>query len=155
MISFEATPAMLTELAPLAQQHRLADIAKDTARQEIVRNAYLAVLLPYLEAGWAGAAGEDHELPDAFMPSDYLARRTQILDQLENELGRLAIEYRSALAPLQMRAAVAKYHAVFEEMCRIGHWHGVPDTDSQLPLDDMPASYKAQRAARIQRFRTR
>ncbi len=155
MTNFEAAPAMLAEIAPLAQQYRLADTAQDTARKELVRNAYLAALLRFIAAGWAGAAGEEHELPDALMPSDYLARRAQILDQLENELGRLAIEYRSAITPLQINAAVAKYQAVFDEMCRIGHWHGVPDPDSQLPLDDMPALFKAQRAERILRFRAR
>jgi hypothetical protein len=155
MTAYEAAPDMLAEIAPLAQQYKAADAVQDTARQESARNAYLAALLRFLAAGWSGAAGEEHELPDALMPSAYLARRAQILDQLENELGRLAIEYRSALTPLQMSAAVTAYHAVFDEMCRIGHWHGVPDPDSQLPLDDMPAHFKAQRAERIRRHRAR
>ena len=155
MTTYEASPEILAEIAPLAQQYKSADAAHDAARQESVRNAYLAALLRFLAAGWSGAAGEEHELPDALMPADYLARRAQILDELENELGRLAIEYRSALTPLQMAAALAAYHAVFDEMCRIGHWHGVPDPDSQLPLDDMPALFKARRAERIRAYRAR
>jgi len=153
--TYEAAPDMLAEIAPLAQQYKAADVAQDPGRRDSVRAAYLAALLRFLASGWVGAVGEEHELPDTVMPPDYLAARAQILDRLENELGRLAIEYRSALTPQLMAAAVAAYHAVFDEMSRIGHWSGVPDPDSQLPLDDMPPLFKAQRAERIRRFRAR
>lgn len=153
MKTYEAEPAMLAEVTPLAQQHRLADGAQDAAGMTRIERQYHDALARFGAAGWAGAVGEEHELPDAAMPAEYLARRAQILDGLENELGRLAMAYRSAPTPLQMTQAVAAYEAVFNEMCRIGHWHGVPDSDAQLPLDDMPALYKQQRNERIRQYR--
>lgn len=155
MSTFEPAPALLAEIAPLAQRYRAADAVQDAMQRASARSAYHDALSRAQALGWAGALGESHELPDAQMPAGYLERRTLILDQLENELGRLAMEYRSAITSQQMGAAIAAYRAVFDEMVRIGHWHGAPDLDSQLPLDDMPASFKEQRNERIRRFRAR
>jgi hypothetical protein len=146
--TYQPTQDMLNELAPLVLQFQLG-------AANIACTKYVAALERFMASGWAGALGTAHELPDSEMPDAYLASRARILDLLENELGRLAIEYRSALTPAQITAAVDAYRIVFEEMNRIGHWSGVPDADSQLPLEHMPALFHAQRTQRIRQFRAR
>lgn len=149
MKTYEATPAMLAELEPLAQEYASAD----AVQKERIRNDYRAALARFVAAGWTGAVGEANELPDDAMPAEYLANRAQILDQLENQLGRLAIEYRSGLTLPHRRSAVAAYHDVYNEMCRVGHWDGIPDTDTQLPDEEMPPLFEQKKQELIRQYR--
>lgn len=141
----------LNELARQAAAYRDAVQRGDRAAQKSVAEAFRADLVALESLGWQHALGESAELPDDELPDDYLRRREIILDSLENELGRLAMDYRSALTPAAADIAIRRYEEVMLEMFRIGHWSGVPDPDSQLPLEDMPEEYRRRRIERIRR----
>ena len=100
-------------------------------------------LVQLYKAGWDNALGWEHELPDDYLPKRYLERRAQILDELERELGRLAVRYRSSQEGSdQERQIISRYREIMEEMFRIGHWSCEPDLDAQLPERHMPQIYK-------------
>jgi hypothetical protein len=93
--------------------------------------------------GWDNALGWEHELPEENLPEHYLQRRTRILDELERELGRLAVRYRSSQeGSSEEHQIISRYREVMEELFRIGHWSGEPDLDAQLPERHMPQVYK-------------
>ena len=76
-------------------------------------------------------------------------------DLREHELARIATVYRDANDAATLAEAKAEYQRVYLRMLETSSWHGVPDVDSQLPLEDMPAAFLARRAARIARHRRR
>lgn len=148
----QETQTLIDKLGQLAGDYRAGAAAGSPSQLDALATEYLESLAALHSSGWAGALGEESELPDERMPSDYLERRARLLDGLEDELARLAMDYRSAATDAAMADAVRDYHATMNEMFRIGHWHGVPDPDSQLPLDDMPPTYKERRLERIRRY---
>jgi hypothetical protein len=111
-----------------------------SANQARQFNAALARLY---QLGWDHALGWKQELPDELLPERYIQRRTQILDELERELGRLAVQYRSSQEGSESESqSISRYQEVMEELFHIGHWSGEPDADAQLPERHMPQVYK-------------
>lgn len=150
------TQTLIDRLGQLASDYRAGDCpvaATDgsPSRLDALAANFLASLAALHATGWAGALGEASELPDERMPKDYLDRRARLLDGLEDALARLAMDYRSADTDAAMASAVRDYHAALNEMYRIGHWHGVPDVDSQLPSRDMPQAFHDRRRDRLAR----
>ena len=77
------------------------------------------------------------------------------LSKLEDKLGQLAMEYRSAESTDTQRQAVAQYHKVMNEMYALDDdWLG-PDPDSCLPEDLMPKSYLERKAKRVKKFKNK
>ena len=133
--------SILGEIRQLAQQWRGATRGLTAPNPELQRQ-FEGLLNELYEVGWDYALGWLNELPDEYLPQRYIHRRSQILDQLESELGMLAIQFRSSetRSPAQ-RQAIERYQRVMDEMFRIGHWHGEPDVEAQLPDELMPSSY--------------
>jgi DNA-binding transcriptional regulator PaaX len=131
--------ALRDALTRLATDYRAAQ--PDAAQQARIAQRYHEQLARLHALGWTGALGQANELPDELLPKDYLARRAQILSDLEDRLGEQAQRYRRSASPAAERQAVADYCATLEEMYRIGHWLGIPDPDSSLPDPLMPPHY--------------
>jgi hypothetical protein len=73
------------------------------------------------------------------MPSETTTR----IDELERELARHAIAFRSsAKGSAERDEAIANYHRVLKSLMETGNWCGTPDLDSQLPDEFMPQFYK-------------
>ncbi len=71
------------------------------------------------------------------------AERAQ-LTSLEARLGALSRRYRTTRGKAQA-LAVREYHQVYLAMARIGHWHGEPDGEAELPEAVMPEARKILR----------
>lgn len=71
------------------------------------------------------------------------AERAELIS-LETRLGALALRSRSTQGKAQA-ASVREYHRVYEAMALIGHWHGEPDANAELPEEAMPEARKILR----------
>lgn len=138
-MSSEVHAALFEQLARLVSQYSAATSAADAER---VTQAYHEILRRLQDAGFHYALGEALELPDDRLPADYVRRRTRILNALKSKLGDAARSYRNAKNEEGQVLAISEYHALMDEMYRIGHWSFVPDEGSELPYDLMPESYK-------------
>lgn len=138
-MSSDVQAALFEQLARLVSQYSAATSAADADR---VTQNYHDLLRRLADANFHYALGEALELPDDRMPADYLRRRGLILSALESKLSEAARDYRRAESDEEEAHAISEYHALMEEMYRIGHWVGVPDEGSELPYDLMPESYK-------------
>jgi hypothetical protein len=122
----------------------LGDIARSWRQKKShdLEAQYTKYLNELYKMGWDYALGEDGELLDEQMPARYLQRRDEIIDSLESELGRLAMKFRGAQDGSEEEAeTIRHYHRTMEELFRIGHWHGEPEWDAQLPDQLMPQVY--------------
>jgi len=77
------------------------------------------------------------------------------ISKLEDKLGQLAMEYRSAESTDSQRRAIASYSKVLNEVYALDDgWLG-PDADSCLPEDLMPKAYLERKAKRIKSFKSK
>jgi hypothetical protein len=131
----------------LATAHAVVEDWKRTQDEKgysaVQARPFADVLAKLHEQGWDNALGWEHEPPDDYLPARYLQRRARILEELELELGVLAVRYRGSEEGSQEELqAVSRYKEIMEELFRIGHWSGEPDLDAQLPERHMPQVYK-------------
>jgi hypothetical protein len=138
-MSSDVHAALFEQLARLVSQYSAATSAADADR---VTQAYHQILRRLQDANFHYALGEALELPDDRLPADYVLRRTRILSALESKLCDAARSYRNGQSDEEKAHAISEYHALMDEMYRIGHWVGVPDEGSELPYELMPESYK-------------
>lgn len=139
---FEPSPSMEPEMALLAQQYRAAEAMQDATQKELASAAYIEALQRHRASGWNGALGESLEIPDTELPAAYVERRNEVIQLLLDELDELAGRYRAFIFQTDQDDAIAQYHEVYDELCRIGHWSRIPHPYSQLDIDDMPASFQ-------------
>ncbi|MBL9038163.1 MAG: hypothetical protein JNG84_06585 [Archangium sp.] len=138
----------------LALAHRVAG-GTDATEAERVLIAQWRENLQALElAGWNGALGSDVELPEQLMPAAYRERRQHLLDQLQNDLMKLAAAWRQTHTPSDAAPILADYERVYAELDRIGHWSGDPGFDAALPDDLMPQAYRDMRETDYAHYRS-
>jgi hypothetical protein len=64
------------------------------------------------------------------------------IDQLEEQLGSLAMAFRTSAEDSPERADVVRqYHQALQSLLEIEEWCGTPDLDSQLPDEFIPEVY--------------
>ena len=117
--------------------------SEDRGREKISQK-FRHALEELSSKGWNGFLGEEHELPDEYLPDQYITRRTAELSRLEDDLAQIATNYRTAPSGSAIRQQLVKsYEEVLRKMFFIGHWSREPELESQLPDNDMPNFYKA------------
>lgn len=115
---------------------------KNTIEKEKIAVQYKQVLKQLEDSDWCDLLGEEHELPDKYLPESYILRRTQELDKLEDKLYEFACQYRREnVLGKDNTETIKKYKKDLSRMFFIGNWSCEPDIESQLTGEDMPQFY--------------